>query len=34
MADAASKDKAAAFVKFITGKEAGATWKAALIDQL
>jgi molybdate transport system substrate-binding protein len=34
MADSASKDKAAAFVKFITGKNAGATWKAALIDQL
>jgi molybdate transport system substrate-binding protein len=34
MADAASKDKAATFVKFITGKDAGATWKAALIDQL
>jgi molybdate transport system substrate-binding protein len=34
MANAANKDGAAAFVKFITGKGAAATWKAALIDAM
>jgi len=34
MANAANKDGAAAFVKFVTGKGAAATWKAALIDAM
>jgi molybdate transport system substrate-binding protein len=34
MAGTANKDAAAAFVKFVTGKSAAATWKAALIDSM
>jgi ABC-type molybdate transport system substrate-binding protein len=34
LANAANKDGAAAFVKFVTGKGAAATWKAALIDAM
>jgi molybdate transport system substrate-binding protein len=34
MANAANKDGAAAFLKFVTGKDAAATWKAALIDAM
>jgi molybdate transport system substrate-binding protein len=34
MANAANKEGAAAFVKFVTGKGAAATWKAALIDAM
>jgi molybdate transport system substrate-binding protein len=34
MAGAANKDGAAAFLKFVTGKGAAATWKAALIDAM
>jgi molybdate transport system substrate-binding protein len=34
MASAANRDGAAAFVKFVTGKGAAATWKAALIDAM
>jgi molybdate transport system substrate-binding protein len=34
MGNAANKDGAAAFVKFVTGKGAAATWKAALIDAM
>jgi hypothetical protein len=34
MAGAANKDGAAAFVKFVIGKPAAATWKAANIDAM
>ena len=34
MAGAANKDGAAAFLKFVTGKPAAATWKAANIDAM
>jgi molybdate transport system substrate-binding protein len=34
MTSAANKDAAAAFVKFVTGKPAAATWKAANIDAM
>jgi molybdate transport system substrate-binding protein len=34
MAGTANKDAAGAFVKFVTGKPAAATWKAASIDAL
>ena len=34
MAGTANKDAAAAFVKFVTGKPAAATWKAANIDAM
>ena len=34
MAGSGNKDAASAFVKFVTGKGAAATWKAASIDAL
>ena len=34
LAGAANKDAAAAFLKYVTGKPAAATWKAANIDAM